>query len=672
MLTFDGQRVAYAALTDEIRRELKAAAEHHETASQVQAPLHTHMARLANSVKTGKGDHDFELRFFSDPAAVPAHLPLWQPHLHHTKQASPAVGSTASPGVSAGEGLAASTSGAPVHTVYLHRFVMALRSAGFAALLAGPWAGREAVAVPLGGSVYPACKALVQFLYTDSVQCQLGVLGALCQAGEHLDMPRLVAMLAECERQGYRSLPDSRVVTLRAGSMLKETGSSFSSRAWSRPAVEQGTSMGQGAACSEAVEKERASSAASAAPRQASWTAAQPFSGSKAVGAMLSGGSVAAVAAGSHGVREAKPHPRASIDPQYFKRPGRGSQAKSHRRGGARRSTAPAFIQLFHETPGTLEHTMHVAVERLIRGQPSPEAACTVDAVVQAASEHCIDVHLPLLKSRSSFFSSLFSPHFAEGSALSRSGVKPSFHFGAVDKPVAFALLRFMYCSAGVQVFQANGKPLHSFAPGHLAAAVPPSQLTADQAVQLLYAADLYLLTDLRAACAAACAAAATDDTACAFYRAADDFSLKRLAHASAKALAMSLDVQVLRPEFLQLVLDSAASIQDREEDDSVPVLDDIAAELQAFAGTPFSALAEAELAAKAAQQPALHAVAQPDADGADLAAIAQSLASCPDHILSLDKPLLGAAAVQRRLALLARLAEALQVAPCAAGSTGD
>ena len=277
----------------------------------------------------------------------------------------------------------------------------------------------------------------------------------------------------------------------------------------------------------------------------------------------------------------------------------------------------------------TLEHDM----QRLLASVDVGERTCIVpdDAALRAlaclaatplaadAPDAPRTVHKSMFLARSPYWRAQFAPQFATG--------EERVDLAACPPPVARCVLRFVYCCAGVQAVDESGTPLHEFTAGHLAADVPPSQLSTAQLVQCAHLADLLLLPDLRALCAAAAVKCTTLATAVPFYAMADAFTMKRLASQSARVMAVHLDSCVLRAEWLQLALDSAASIKGRQETDSVPLIDDIMGELQFVEG---SVTRELEANCRRAC-----AGAEGVEGGHDLQDVVAAVRGLPEHIMN-------------------------------------
>jgi hypothetical protein len=241
-----------------------------------------------------------------------------------------------------------------------------------------------------------------------------------------------------------------------------------------------------------------------------------------------------------------------------------------------------------------------------------------------------LSVHKALFLARSPFFRAKFAPEFTDG-AFSASSATAAHHngldFSDVPWPVACAVLRFVYCCAGIQAVSPSGDALHEFSPGHLAADVSPSHLTEDELVATAHFADLLLLPDLRALCTAAAVKCATVHNATPFYAVAEAFGMRRLASQCARVMAVHLDLFVLQGAFLDLIRASADSISRRQAQDSVPLVDDILGEL-GFVEVALSRGLEQSCAQAAAQEGGVH---QLNEGGGRIA----SIACLPAHVLN-------------------------------------
>ncbi|CAG0917705.1 unnamed protein product [Notodromas monacha] len=97
-----------------------------------------------------------------------------------------------------------------------------------------------------------------------------------------------------------------------------------------------------------------------------------------------------------------------------------------------------------------------------------------------------------------------------------------------------------------------------------------------DHAVEVLAAADQYLLPGLKRLCGAAIAAHLNVDNVCDAFSLSRLFCLPRLENACCEYMAANIEVVISRPEFKELVVKDAAEVQKREDTDSIDIIDDI------------------------------------------------------------------------------------------------
>ncbi len=281
----------------------------------------------------------------------------------------------------------------------------------------------------------------------------------------------------------------------------------------------------------------------------------------------------------------------------------------------------------------TLEHDMLRLLSCVQRGGATFSFAWQHDLVSLAVTplatddshSHCT-VHKEMFLARSPYWRAQFAPEFA----AMRSGHE-RVDLTGVSRPVVSAVMRFVYACAGVQAVDRQGVPLHEFSPGHLAADVPPTLLSCDELIECAHLSDLLLLPDLRALCAAAAVKCVSMHTAVPFYAMADAFAMKRLASQCARVMAVHLDSCVLAPEWLQLVQDSASSIQQRQETDSVPLVDDIMGELLFVESAITLGLEQSYQLSCAGSEDSAHTAA--DSAGE----IVKQVRQLPEHILNCD-----------------------------------
>jgi len=718
--TFDGERVVYAALTDEIRRVLLKA---RTAEARVVSPLHTQLNKMLNQASEGATTADFKFLVFPKDAPLPSHghrcdlpcLPRSQPRRVPGQQPNPG---------SATE-------------VAVHKAVLAARSDFFAGRFAGEWAHVSQVGVPGGAQAAVILRAVVRWAYTDTVAISQSALQQLRALASHWQLLRMEAALAlqatsdsgseapppdtpevaggavlhvDCDKvlntqrssqpsEGRGLLLDSRQ-RARLPSQLPfgSAGSSFKStaavlavppRIATSPrtfyAMQAPTSQraGWGAAELRSVLPLAAFYFAAQLKREVAPPPANPAPPPTAAGTEASnrmstvpqvratGGAAAGdvfrleaghlsampawqTAKGLHGRPGAKASGAGNVDILQL----RTATSLQPRRTQSHVMSAP----LDPGTPAAVlqrarARTLEVDMQRLLASVDNSELVHipagldeTLDSLQFLATTPlaadggpiATTVHRSMFLARSPYWQAQFGPRFASG--------HEQVDLGGVRLSVARAVLRFVYCCAGVQAVDEEGVPLHEFNAGHLAAEVPPTMLTPEALVECAHLADLLLLPDLRALCAAAAVQCTSLGTAVEFYAMADAFTMRRLAAQCARVMAVHLDSCVLQAGWLQLARDSAASIKGRQATDSVPLIDDIMGELF-FVETSVTR----ELESNCLQACREHMLEATGAQESDLHDIIAAVRSLPEHVLNQklhDWSPCGAAMRRRRLAV--------------------
>ncbi len=126
----------------------------------------------------------------------------------------------------------------------------------------------------------------------------------------------------------------------------------------------------------------------------------------------------------------------------------------------------------------------------------------------------------------------------------------------------------------------------------------------ADRVLEALYAADVFVLPDLKPLLVSQAIGLLTSDNVLDFLRVADLYQLHRLNNACIRCIAVNSDTILTSPAFEQIVKDNASSIQERQEHDSVPILDEIKTELKQLHGFRTNVIvADDQLDAKQAER---------------------------------------------------------------------
>ncbi|XP_064632554.1 ankyrin repeat and BTB/POZ domain-containing protein 1-like [Lineus longissimus] len=101
-------------------------------------------------------------------------------------------------------------------------------------------------------------------------------------------------------------------------------------------------------------------------------------------------------------------------------------------------------------------------------------------------------------------------------------------------------------------------------------------EITLENVHDVLFFADLYLLPGLKKQCGAEIAKYIDVDCVVEFLRIAQLFTLPRLEDACAEFVANNLDAVIEQEGFADLIQQDAASVDGREDCDSIPIIDDI------------------------------------------------------------------------------------------------
>ncbi|XP_022081189.1 ankyrin repeat and BTB/POZ domain-containing protein 1-like [Acanthaster planci] len=119
-------------------------------------------------------------------------------------------------------------------------------------------------------------------------------------------------------------------------------------------------------------------------------------------------------------------------------------------------------------------------------------------------------------------------------------------------------------------------------------------ELTEDTSYDVLCFADLYLLPGLKRICANVISSHLTEDNVISVLRVSRMFSLSKLEDQCTEYMARHLEKFIESEEFQQLILEDAAEITNREETDSIIVVDDIRHHISRLVET-FSEMEEAQ-----------------------------------------------------------------------------
>ncbi|KAA6425617.1 MAG: hypothetical protein FRX49_04514, partial [Trebouxia sp. A1-2] len=164
-------------------------------------------------------------------------------------------------------------------------------------------------------------------------------------------------------------------------------------------------------------------------------------------------------------------------------------------------------------------------------------------------SRSCL-CHRSFMSRRSDYFSTMLGSNFQEGSTAS--GDILEIQVADVQPEVLYAALRWVYTD------RVN------------------ADMPAEQLLQVMQYADRALMEGLKGRCAMLLHPHVTQDSALLLLQQALALDSDRLADTCVRCIAQHLLSLVRDPLFNQLVRDSAESVQNREDVDSVPIIDDI------------------------------------------------------------------------------------------------
>uniref|UniRef100_A0A224YHN4 Ankyrin repeat and BTB/POZ domain-containing protein 1 n=1 Tax=Rhipicephalus zambeziensis TaxID=60191 RepID=A0A224YHN4_9ACAR len=159
--------------------------------------------------------------------------------------------------------------------------------------------------------------------------------------------------------------------------------------------------------------------------------------------------------------------------------------------------------------------------------------------------------HKVFLCNRSEYFRALIEDHFTEASQPSSGRQLPVIELQQVTPDVFGCILHHVYGDMD-------------------------DRLSADNVWDVLCAADVYLLPDLKRQCGASIARMLEVETVCGTLRASRLFRLPRLENQCIEFMAKHLAKVVELPEFHEVVREDAKEVKLRQETDSITVIDDI------------------------------------------------------------------------------------------------
>lgn len=157
--------------------------------------------------------------------------------------------------------------------------------------------------------------------------------------------------------------------------------------------------------------------------------------------------------------------------------------------------------------------------------------------------------HKAFFCGRSDYFKALVEDHFSEGEQLqSQPGIPViTLH---ISHEIFIHLMYYIYCNN--------------------------TELTTESVFDVLCVADMYLLSGLKRLCGKTLASMICEDNVLNMWKTAKLFRLMRLEDQCTEYMAKIIEQLVELPEFTEMVQEDAASLEDRHETDSVPLVDEI------------------------------------------------------------------------------------------------
>ena len=113
--------------------------------------------------------------------------------------------------------------------------------------------------------------------------------------------------------------------------------------------------------------------------------------------------------------------------------------------------------------------------------------------------------------------------------------------------------------------------------------------VTEDLVAELLHTADIFLLPGLKKICGKVLARLLDTDTVMDILKTARLFNLARLEDQATEFLARNIEVMMNDEELHKMIEEDAAVVQDRQETDSVQIIDDIRSQIRS--GSPLAFL---------------------------------------------------------------------------------
>ncbi|XP_072454431.1 ankyrin repeat and BTB/POZ domain-containing protein 1 isoform X2 [Notamacropus eugenii] len=175
--------------------------------------------------------------------------------------------------------------------------------------------------------------------------------------------------------------------------------------------------------------------------------------------------------------------------------------------------------------------------------------------------------HKAFFCGRSDYFRALLDDHFSESEELAASPGLPAVTLHGISPDIFTRVLYYVYSD--------------------------DTELSPDIAYDVLCVADMYLLPGLKRLCGRSLAQVLDEDNVVGVWKVAKLFQLTRLEDQCTEFMAKVIEKLVEREEFVAAVKEEAAAVAERQETDSIPLVDDIRFHITSNVQT-YSAIEEA------------------------------------------------------------------------------
>ncbi|TKS77742.1 Ankyrin repeat and BTB/POZ domain-containing protein 1 [Collichthys lucidus] len=158
--------------------------------------------------------------------------------------------------------------------------------------------------------------------------------------------------------------------------------------------------------------------------------------------------------------------------------------------------------------------------------------------------------HKAFFCGRSDYFKALLEDHFSEGGRLQSQPSTPVITLHNISHEIFIHVMYYIYTD--------------------------DTELTTENAFDVLCVADMYLLPGLKSLCGKTLAKTICEDNVLYMWKTAKLFRLSRLEDHCTEFMARIIERLVEQDEFAEIIREDAESLEERHENDSVPLVDDI------------------------------------------------------------------------------------------------